>query len=188
MVLKSWEIHSLFFQRSESVSLLRGRFNLLTYATPDEASVLQPTQYTEDWTLRHLLLSDVRENTWYSHRRLKLQATWQELQSFSHCVPSVLKNDQKMDVCCIFRGINFAVHIVQDYKGGGGWWQTRSIRCFWVIKTLIEANTTFRPKQGQRVTEGLNWGPMRSFIINEKISISSHFISLHTIAIGHMSH
>lgn len=180
MVLKSWEISSLFFQRSESVSSLRGRFNLLTYATPDEASFLQPTQYTEDWTY-----SLSPSSLWRQSKHMVFTSTaktvsimtgtavvlpmhafspreWPENGSLRH-----------------FQGDRLC-RIVQDFKGGGGWWQTRSIRCFWVIKTLIEANTsTFRPKQGQRVTEGLIWA-LRWFIINEKISISSHFISFYT--------
>ncbi len=59
MLLKSWETHSLFFQLSERVSLLRERFNLTRAVV---------SQYTEEWTSRHLPLADVRASTCYSHR------------------------------------------------------------------------------------------------------------------------
>ncbi len=60
MLLKSRETLSLFFQLSERVSLLRERFNLTRRAVV--------SQYTEEWTSRHLPLADVRASTCYSHR------------------------------------------------------------------------------------------------------------------------
>lgn len=42
MILKTWEISSLFFQLCESVSLLRSHFTLPTNAAPAVASPLQP--------------------------------------------------------------------------------------------------------------------------------------------------
>lgn len=182
MLLKSREIHSLFFQLSESVNLLRGRFNLLTNATPDVPSFLQPTQYTEEWTSRHLPLADVRASTCYSHRRLKVSPT-----PTSRTSSPLSRQPANWSLS---RGLTWPY---MQYYSGGEWWKTRSICCFWVIKTLLEANTsTFRLKQGRTlllgVVSGPNWGPVRWFIINEKISISRHFTHSTLLAICQMSH
>lgn len=165
MVRKSREIRSLFFQLSESVSSLKGRFNLLTYATP---SFLQPTQYTEERTSRHLL-ADVRASTCYSHRRLKLQGAAVSrtptacLRSSWTTSPLSRQPANWSSLHCQEVRLGCAYSIIQKYNWGGEWWKTWSIRCFWVIKSLLEANTSsFRGGhsygESSRALIGAPWG------------------------------
>lgn len=153
MLLKSWETLSLFFQRSESVSSLRSPDLCCTRC--DGVSSANSIYGGLNFKTPSSLIRRQSEHMGFTSTDKTMSYKSGAAVALHAFAPQEWRHLRQKTA--LSGGTTFPCILLRK------WWQTRSVRCFGVIKTLIEANTSaFRRRQSRtlrlRASEGREWG------------------------------